>query len=191
MKTFFEEEVEKALQVLQEGGVILYPTDTIWGLGCDATNEKAVQKIYDIKGRADSKSLIILLADARDVLQYVAAPDPAVFDYIEQQEKPTTIVFENAIGLPEKVMAADGSVAIRIVADDFCRHVIKRLRCPIVSTSANVSGEPPPRVFLDISEAVKNTVDYIVQWRQQETVPAQPSQIVKWNGNGTVTVLRP
>lgn len=191
MKLFFDEEVEKALLVLQDGGVIVYPTDTIWGLGCDAINEKAIQKIYSIKGRADSKSLIILLTDARDLLHYVAAPDPAVFDFIEQQNKPTTIVFENAISLPEKVLAADGSVAVRIVADDFCRHLIKRLRRPVVSTSANRSGEPSPQCFNNISEAIKSAADYVVQWRQNEITPAQPSRIVKWNKDGSITVLRP
>src|SRR5215217_1780706 len=140
MNAFFDTEVERALKVLQQGGVILYPTDTIWGLGCDATNEAAIQTIYAIKNRSDSKSLIILVADARDILQYVATPDPAVFDYIEQQERPTTIIFENAIALPGKLIAADGSIAIRVVKDAFCRHLIKRLRKPIVSTSANSSG---------------------------------------------------
>src|SRR6478735_269797 len=111
MKPEFEAEVEHALTVLKSGGVILYPTDTIWGLGCDATDAAAVQKIYEVKNRPDSKSLIILLADNRDLLQYVAAPDPAVFDYIESQQRPTTIVFENAISLPDNLVAADGSIA--------------------------------------------------------------------------------
>jgi L-threonylcarbamoyladenylate synthase len=191
MKTFFESEVEKAVRVVQQGGVILYPTDTIWGLGCDATNETAIQKIYGIKQRADSKSLIILLADDRDLLQYVAAPDPAVFEYIEQQNQPTTIVFENAIGLPQNVVAADGSVAIRIVKDLFCRHLIKRLRKPLVSTSANKSGAPSPQTFNAVSNGIKQHANHVVQWRQDETTPAQPSRIVKWNQDGTTTVLRP
>lgn len=191
MKNPFDNDVEKALAVLQAGGVILYPTDTVWGLGCDATNEAAVQKIYAIKNRADTKSLIMLLADARDLLQYVAAPDPAVFDFIEQQTKPTTIVFENAIGLPHNLIAPDGSIAIRIVQDAFCRHLIKRLRRPVVSTSANKSGAPTPQTFPAISQTIKSHVDYIVHWRQAETTAAQPSQIIRWNANGTTTVLRP
>jgi L-threonylcarbamoyladenylate synthase len=191
MKTFFDIEVETALAVLQQGGVILYPTDTIWGLGCDATDAAAVQRIYAIKAREDSKSLIILLADARDLLQYVAAPDPAIFDYIEDLEKPTTIVFQNVIGLPDNLVAADGSIAIRFVQDPFCRHLIKRLRKPLVSTSANKSGAPSPQTFNAISEEIKKGVDHVVQWRQEETTPAQPSRIVKWNSDGTVTVLRP
>ncbi len=191
MKTLFEAEVETALTVLQSGGVILYPTDTIWGLGCDAANEKAIQNIYDVKGRSKNKSVIILLADSRDLLHYVAAPHPAVFDYIEKQDRPTTIIFENALGLSEKIIAPDGSVAIRIVADSFCRHLIKRLRKPLVSTSANSSGAPSPRCFSDIPDSLKKKADYVVKWRQDETTPAQASQIVRWNMDGTVTVLRP
>jgi L-threonylcarbamoyladenylate synthase len=191
MKTDFESDIEKALAALQQGGVILYPTDTIWGLGCDATNEAAIQKVYAIKNREDTKSLIILLADARDLLHYVAAPDPAVFDYIGQAQRPTTIIFQNAINLPEGLVAADGSIAIRIVQDTFCRHLIKRLRKPIVSTSANRSGAPSPQNFNAIADVIKNSVDYVVQWRQDDSKPAQPSQIIKWNKDGTTTVLRP
>ena len=191
MSTVFENEVEIALAVLQAGGVILYPTDTIWGLGCDATNESAIQKIYAIKNRADTKSLLILLADVRDLLHYIAAPDPAVFDFIEQAQRPTTIIFENAINLPEKLIAADGSIAIRIVQDEFCRHLIKRLRKPIVSTSANVSGQPSPQIFNDIAQEIQQQVDHVVEWRQNEITLAQPSQIIKWNNDGTTTVLRP
>jgi L-threonylcarbamoyladenylate synthase len=191
METGFETDVENALTVLQRGGVILYPTDTIWGLGCDATNEAAIQKVYAIKAREDTKSLIILLADMRDLLHYTAAPDPAVFDYIEQAQRPTTIIFENAINLPEKVIATNGSIAIRIVQDPFCRHLIKRLRKPVVSTSANRSGGPSPHHFGAIPEVIKSSVDYVVQWRQEDRTPAQPSQIIKWNRDGTTTVLRP
>ena len=133
---FFETEVEEALEVLRSGNIILYPTDTIWGIGCDATSEEAVQRIYQIKNREDSKSMIILVADERDVLRYVAAPDLAVFDFIEEQTRPTTIIFEHAISFPANLVADDGSVAIRLVKDDFCRQLIKRLRKPIVSTSA-------------------------------------------------------
>jgi L-threonylcarbamoyladenylate synthase len=190
MKTGFETDVENALRVLQQDGVILYPTDTIWGIACDAANETAIQKVYAIKAREDTKSLIILLADMQDLLHYVAAPDPAVFDYIEQAQRPTTIIFENAINLPEKLVATDGSIAIRIVQDPFCRHLIKRLRKPIVSTSANRSGGPSPQHFGAIPEVIKSSVDYIVQWRQEDTTPAQPSQIIKWNRDGTTTVLR-
>ena len=189
-KNFFETEVEKELEILRAGGVILYPTDTIWGIGCDATNEKAVRLIYEIKKREDSKSMIILVADERDVLQYVAAPDPEVFDFIEEQTRPVTIIFEHALGLPDNLVAEDGSIAVRIVRDEFCRHLIKRLRKPIVSTSANISGQTSPKNFSEVSEEIKTVVGHIVKWRQDDTTLAQPSQIIKWNNDGTRTVIR-
>src|SRR5579875_2237553 len=159
----FDTEIEKALQVLRSGGIILYPTDTVWGIGCDATNDAAIKKIYTLKKRDDSKSLIILVADEREILKYVAAPDLQVFDFIAAQQKPTTIIFQQAIGLPQNLIASDGSIAIRIVKDEFCKHLIKRLRHPVVSTSANISGEPTPQTFAQISDAVKQQVDYVVQ----------------------------
>lgn len=189
--TDFNTEVEEALNVLRSGGIILYPTDTIWGLGCDATNDVAVKKIFGLKQRDDSKSLIILVADERDILQYVAAPDLAVFDFIEKQQKPTTVIFENAVNLPDVLIAEDGSIGIRMVKDEFCRHVIKRLRKPIISTSANISGQPSPKFFDDIAEEIKTGVDHIVQWRQEDKKPAQPSQIIKWKDGSSYEIIRP
>ena len=187
----FEQEVEAAVKALREHKIILYPTDTIWGIGCDATNATAVDRIYALKKRPDAKSMIILVADERDILQYVAAPDPAVFDFIEETTKPTTIIFDGAIGLPENLVSQDGSVAIRITKDPFCRHVIRRLRRPLVSTSANISGQPSPLIFNDISEDIKRGVDHMVAWRQEETKPALPSQIIKWNRGSAPTIIRP
>ena len=189
-KNFFETDVEQALEVLRNGGVVLYPTDTIWGIGCDATNENAVKRIYQIKNREDSKSMIILVADERDVLQYVAAPDLAVFDFIEEQTRPTTIIFEHAVGLPGNLVAEDGSIAIRIARDEFCKHLVKRLRRPIVSTSANISGQASPKFFAEISDELKKAVDHVVKWRQDDTTPSLPSQIIKWNNDGTRNVIR-
>jgi L-threonylcarbamoyladenylate synthase len=190
-KQFFDQEVENALQVLRNGGTILYPTDTVWGIGCDATREASVHRIFEIKKREDTKSMIVLAADERDILQYVAAPDPGVFDFIQEQTRPTTIIFENAIGLPANLVAQDGSIAIRIVRDEFCKHLIKRLRKPIVSTSANISGEPTPQTFAQISEKIRQQVDHVVQWRQDDETPSLPSQIIKWNNDGTKTIIRP
>lgn len=190
MNEVFENDVEQCLEVIRKGGVILYPTDTIWGLGCDATNPEAVQRIYKIKQREDTKSLIILVAGERDILHYVAAPDLSVFDFIEKQKRPTTVIFENAIGLPHNLVAQDGTIAIRIVQDEFCRHLIKRLRKPLVSTSANVSGQPAPGFFTAVSEEIKTAVDYIVQWRREDETPSQPSQIIKWNKDGTYKIIR-
>jgi L-threonylcarbamoyladenylate synthase len=189
-KELFENEVEQSLGVLRKGGVILYPTDTVWGIGCDATNVEAVKRIYQIKERDDSKSLIILVSDEREILQYVAGPDPAVFDFIAAQQRPTTIIFQQAIHLPANVVADDGSVAIRLVRDEFCRHLIKRLGKPIVSTSANISGQKGASTFNTVSEEIKERVDYIVNWRQQDRTPAQPSQIIKWYNNGSFQVIR-
>src|SRR5687768_14110730 len=129
----FKSAVDKAVAVLRIGGTILYPTDTIWGIGCDATNAEAVKKVYTIKERDDSKSLVILIAEERDLLKYVAAPPPELFSFLEGVERPTTVIFDGAIGLARNVTAEDGSVAIRLVKDQFCRHLIKRLRAPIVS----------------------------------------------------------
>jgi L-threonylcarbamoyladenylate synthase len=187
--SLFDNEVEKALTVLRNGGIILYPTDTVWGIGCDATNEKSVRRIFELKQREDSKSMIVLVAEERDVLQYVAAPDLAVFDFIQQQLRPTTIIYEGAIGLAQNLVAADGSIAMRIVRDEFCRHLVKRLRKPLVSTSANISGEKTPASFASISEEIKKSVDYVVQWRQDDTTSSQPSQIIKWQ-NGVPVFIR-
>lgn len=189
-RSFFEQQVEAALDVLREGGIILYPTDTIWGVGCDATNEDAVRKIYTLKQRSDSKSMVILLADEREVFQYAAAPDPDVFDFIEGQDRPTTIVFEHAIGLPDNLIAEDGSVAIRLVRDEFCRHLVKRLRKPIVATSANISGHPSPAFFAEVDERIRKGVDHVVAWRQDDRTPSQASQIIRWRNDGTTEILR-
>jgi L-threonylcarbamoyladenylate synthase len=187
----FNADIEACLTVLESGGLILYPTDTIWGIGCDATNEDAIAKIFALKNRPDSKALIVLIADERSLLQYVASPHIEVFDYIQGVSKPTTIIYENAIGLAGNLLAEDGSVGIRICADEFCKHLIKRFKKPIVSTSANVSGFPPPKVFTDIDIAVKGGVDYVVHYRQDDVTPVEPSAVVKCNKDGSFTILRP
>jgi len=187
---FFNKEVETALEALRRGEVILYPTDTIWGLGCDATNAEAVKRIYTIKQREDTKSLIILVADERQILQYVASPDLAVFDFLQQQSRPTTVIFENAVDLPDNLVAQDGTIAIRIVQDEFCRHLVKRLGKPIVSTSANISGAPSPQFFAEVSQQIRSAVDHVVEWRQDDNKPALPSQIIKWHPDGTHTFIR-
>ncbi len=187
-KTFFEQEVEEALEVLRSGGIILYPTDTIWGIGCDAMNKEAVKKIFSVKQREDSKSMIVLVSNERDIIRYVAAPDLHVFDFIQEQIRPTTIVFENGLGFPDNLLAADGSIAIRIVQDDFCRHLVKRLRSPIVSTSANISGEASPKNFTEISAKIKTAVDHVVKWRQDDMQSSLPSQVIKWKDGKPVFI---
>lgn len=186
----FLNDIDNCLNVLKEGGVILYPTDTVWGLGCDATNPDAVQKIFNIKRRAESKALIVLLADERDIITYVAHPDPAVFDYLEQTTRPTTVIYKGAIGMADNLIAEDGSIAIRLVRDEFCRHLIKRFRKPLVSTSANISGAPAPPHFAAISTEIIDAVDYVVQYRRDDMTVKEPSSLILWNNDGTVTVLR-
>jgi len=185
----FEKDIEKCLEVLRTGGLILYPTDTIWGIGCDATNEKAVERIYKLKKRSDEKAMIVLVADERDIMQHVAAPDLSLFDHLEETTKPTTVVYDGALGFADNLTGKDGSIAIRICKEEFCRHLIKRFRKPIVSTSANVSGMTSPKIFKEITDEIKNGVDYIVKYKQDDETPAQPSSLIKWN-NGNITVLR-
>ncbi len=186
----FSEDIEACLSVLNAGGVILYPTDTVWGLGCDATNNEAVQKIYTIKQRTESKALIVLLTEERDVIRYVSQPDLRVFDYLQQTTRPTTVIYPGAIGLAENLVAEDGSIAIRLVQDEFCRHLIKRFRKPIVSTSANISGQPAPAIFPDVSKKIIEAADYVVHYRRDDLTVRQPSAVVLWNDDGTVKVLR-
>lgn len=185
----FEKDIEQCLQVLRSGGLILYPTDTIWGIGCDATNEEAVEKIYTLKKRSDEKAMIVLVADEKDVLNHVAGPDLQVFDYLEKTKKPTTVIYDGAIGLAGNLVGKDGSIAIRICQEAFCRQLIKRFRKPIVSTSANMSGKPVAKTFAEIMDEIKQGVNYIVHYRQEDNNIAEPSSLIKWN-NGAVEVLR-
>jgi len=180
----------KCLEILKRGGVILYPTDTIWGIGCDATNEEAVKKIYAIKKRPDERSMIVLVAGEREVLRHVSQPDLRVFDYLKTTQKPTTVIYEGAIGLADNLIGKEGSIGIRVCRDEFCRHLIKRFRKPIVSTSANISGEPSPKNFSEIGDEIKKSVDYVVQYRQNDHATAEPSAIIRWNKDGTTDILR-
>lgn len=186
----FREDIKHCLQVLQAGGVILYPTDTVWGLGCDATNPEAVRKIFAIKQREESKSMIILLVEERDVIKHTAQADLRVFDYLKETAKPTTVIYQGAIGVADNLIADDGSIAIRIVNDEFCRHLIKRLRKPLVSTSANISGEPTPVSFGEIDPKIISAVDYVVQYRQEDTHKTRASAVIRWNTDGTITEVR-
>jgi L-threonylcarbamoyladenylate synthase len=186
----FNNDIEQCLAVLKNGGTILYPTDTIWGIGCDATSSDAVEKIIALKQRPDYKSFVILVADEKEVLQYTASPDLAIFDYLQQADKPTTVIYEHALGLADNAIAADGSIAIRICKDDFCRHLIKRFGKPLISTSANISGGASPANFSEISAAITSGVDYVVQYRQEESALSRPSSIIKWE-NGQPFIIRP
>lgn len=187
----FEKDIKNCITALNAGGTILYPTDTVWGIGCNALNESAVEEIFNLKQRPKEKSLIILLADARDVIQYIASPHPDIISIIEDFEKPTTVIYENALGFPQNVVNADGSIAIRVTTDPFCKALIKRLRTPLVSTSANVSGQPTPPTFAQIAEEIKTGVDYVVQYRQDDSATKTPSRLIRLHDNGKMEVLRP
>ena len=184
-------DIENCINVLSSGGLILYPTDTVWGIGCDPTNEEAVSKIYRLKNRNESKSMIILVAEEKDILNYTNAHELKIYDYIKGIHKPTTVIYQNAIHLAPNLINSDGSIGIRIVKDDFCQELIKAFGKPIVSTSSNVSGYPAPAMFTDIDILIKDGVDYIVQHRQEEQVPGIPSTVIKMNEDGTYEVLRP
>ncbi len=186
----FENDINHSLKVLQSGGIILYPTDTIWGIGCDATNMNAIKKIFQLKKRAEKKSMIILVNHESMIGDYVSDPSFKLLSFIAAQKKPTTAIFNNATHLPAQLINEDGSIAIRIVQDDFCNNLIFNLKKPLVSTSANISGEKFPQIFNDISEEIKNGVDYIVQHRQNDFRINSPSSIIKLNDNNKIEIIR-
>lgn len=188
--TGFENDIKNCLEVLNKGGLILYPTDTIWGIGCDATNKNAVAKIYSLKKRSDNKSMIILVANEKEITRYTEEANPKIFEYLSSANKPTTVIYGCAKNIAQNLVSSDGSVAIREVKDEFCKNLISGFKKPVVSTSANVSGEPYPRSFDEISSHIKNGVDYIVQHRKHDIMHAQPSSIVKLNDKGKIEVLR-
>ena len=184
------EDVKAACEVLKNGGVILYPTDTVWGLGCDATNEEAVRKVYEIKKRVDSKALLVLVDTPVKVDFYVDDVPSVAWDLIELTTKPLTIVYSGARNLASNLLADDGSVGIRVTGEEFSYKLCQRFRKAIVSTSANISGEPSPAIFSEISDEIKSQVDYIVNYRQDDTRKAKSSSIVKLGKGGLVKVIR-
>ena len=185
-----KEDMNKAFEVLNTGGTILYPTDTIWGIGCDATNQEAVKHIYDIKHREDNKSMLVLLGSANQLLQYVEYVPDIAWDLIELADKPLTIIYPRAKNLAKNLVSSDGTIGIRIVQDEFCRKLLERFKKPIVSTSANISGEKAPGIFKDISQDIITAVDYVVSWRQNDNTRYKPSGIIKLGTSGEVEVIR-
>ena len=185
------EDIKKACQVMQDGGVILYPTDTIWGIGCDATNEEAVRRVYEIKHRADSKAMLVLVDSAVKVDFYVQDVPAVAWDLLDVADKPLTIIYSGARNLASNLLSEDGSVGIRVTGEEFSKALCFRFRKAIVSTSANVSGQPSPRTFAEISDEIKNAVDYVVEARRTEAGPARPSSIIKLGQGGEVKIIRP
>ncbi|MFH4966146.1 L-threonylcarbamoyladenylate synthase [Gaetbulibacter sp. M235] len=183
------EEINKALQTLKEGGLILYPTDTVWGIGCDATNSEAVEKVFKLKQRNDSKALICLVADDRMLKKYVKKIPDVAFDIFDVSEDPITIIYDDAQNLAKNLIAEDKSIAIRIPNDDFCFQLLRRFNSAIVSTSANISGMPTPKSFKEISQEVLKGVDYVVNLHH-EKICSKPSSIIKLSNDGVVKIIR-
>ena len=178
------------MKVLRNGGVILYPTDTVWGIGCDATNAEAVARVYAIKQRDDSKAMICLVDSDVRLQRYVRNVPEVAWDLLEYATKPTTVILDNAVNLAPNLIAADGSIALRITQEPFSKQLCYRFQKPLVSTSANISGEPPAQNFCDISEQLLEAVDYVCWSRRQEHKPHTPSSIIKLTQDGVVTIIR-
>lgn len=185
-----EEDIKKAVEVMRRGGVILYPTDTIWGIGCDATNPEAVARVYKIKQRDDSKALICLVDSEARLQRYVRNVPEVAWDVMELATKPTTVILDNAVNLAPNLIAEDGSIAMRITREEFSRELCYRFQKPIVSTSANISGEPAAQNYRDIAPDILEAVDYVCWTRRQEHQPHQPSSIIKIGADGEVKILR-
>ncbi len=206
-KDEIEKVLSEAVETMRKGGVILYPTDTVWGLGCDATNPEAVRRVYEIKRRDDSKSLVLLACDLDQIARYIKVIPPMAIDLVEVNDKPMTLIYPGAITYPApeqsakgpadryhlayNAVASDGTVGIRIPMMDFCRNMAKKLGRPVVSTSANISGEPSPKKFKDIPEEITQAVDYIVDARLEAGATGQASQIIKIGLDGEVEIIRP
>lgn len=186
----FEADIKNCIKALEQGGIILYPTDTIWGLGCDAMNGPAVDKVFALKQRSPEKSMIILLAEARDIIQYIAAPPPDIINTVESFDTPTTVIYYGALGFPANVTGEDGSIAIRVTCDPFCRALIKRFRKPIISTSANLSNMPSAATFSQVSPEIIAGCDYVVKHRQNDSTIHPPSRIVRLHDDGQLEILR-
>ncbi|MEE4116425.1 MAG: L-threonylcarbamoyladenylate synthase [Marinilabiliaceae bacterium] len=190
MLQYSKEDINNSLDILHKGGVILYPTDTIWGLGCDATKPQAVEKVYRIKNRVDSKSMLVLIHNENMLKSYVKEVPGIAWDLIEASIKPLTIIYPGAKNLASNLLADDGSLGIRIVNDPFCEELIRRFRKPLVSTSANLSGEKAPPFFDEINEVIKEAADYVVNYRRNDMQPREASSIIKLDLNGVFKILR-
>lgn len=183
------EAIKKALEVLRNGGVILYPTDTVWGIGCDATNDDAVNRIYEIKQRNDQKSLLVLIDNIAKLDRYVSDVPDIAYDLIEMAEKPLTIIYEKSKNLSENASKKDSSIGIRVTREEFSKRLIEQFKRPIISTSANISGQANPSCFSEISEEIKSAVDYVVEFRQEDE-KSIPSSIIMLGNNSSIKVVR-
>ena len=185
-----KEDIQNCLNTLREGGIILYPTDTVWGIGCDASNPQAIQKIYDLKGRTSSKALITLVGSEVMLERTVLNMPEIAWDLIESANRPLTLIYDEVKGIAPNAIAEDGSCGIRLAKDAFCQQLIQRLGKPIISTSANVSGEETPQDFRSISDTILKGVDFVVNYRQNEATSQKSSNIIKLKNNGEIKIIR-
>jgi L-threonylcarbamoyladenylate synthase len=183
-------DINKALEVLKSGGVVLYPTDTIWGIGCDATNPEAVKRVYEIKQREDCKAMLVLMENPNRLNSYVEEVPEIAWDLIDANDKPMTLIYPGAKNLASNLINSDGTIGIRITSEEFTSKLIQRFKKPIVSTSANISGDPSPANFDEINETLKELVDYVVEYRQDDLEKANASSIIKIGVGGEVQILR-
>jgi len=190
MNISFADDIAKAVEVLRSGGIILYPTDTIWGIGCDATNPTAVNRIYEIKKRQDTKSMLVLMENPNLLTSYIAEVPEIAWELIEVADTPLTIIYPRAKNLATNLLATDGSIGIRITNEAFTQQLIQRFRKPVVSTSANISGQKSPQNFAEISDEIKQSVDYIVGFRQDDRSKSNPSGIIKLGVGGQIEIIR-
>lgn len=186
----FEIELDHCLDVLKKGGIILYPTDTVWGIGCDATNDAAIKKIYTLKQRLESKSMIILLHDESQLRHHTDSFIDEVLEYLKKSQSPTTIIYPKAKNISSSLIGKDGSIAIRVCRDNFCKKIIEMLGKPLVSTSANISGRTTPLHFQQIEKEILQGVNYVVNYRQDEKANTKPSSILALQTDGCLKVLR-
>ncbi|MCM1293231.1 MAG: L-threonylcarbamoyladenylate synthase [Bacteroides sp.] len=186
----FAEDVAAAVDCMRRGGVILYPTDTVWGIGCDATNGDAIAKVFAIKRREESKALITLVDSEAMLERHVDDAPEVAYELIEAAVKPLTIVFDNPVGVDRKLMASDGSAAFRVTSERYSQALCHGLRRPVVSTSANISGRPTPATFAQIDPEIVEVVDYVAFYRRDDDTPAQSSTVIKLSNDCTIKILR-
>lgn len=192
----FQTDIDNCIKILQQGGTILYPTDTVWGLGCDATNQSAVEKLLQIKHRTALQGLIVIVENELEIFKYAefisvdASIKTKLFELFKLVDKPTTVIYKDGKMVAPAVLNADGSIAIRVVQDSFCKELLQKFGKPIVSTSANIHGEPTPSFYKETSETIKNMVEYQVKYRRDDETPRQSSALVRWLGNGQIETIR-
>ena len=184
-----EKQIEESLVTLKKGKLLIYPTDTVWGIGCDATNFEAIEKIYQLKQRADSKTMICLVNSIQMLKEYIEEIPETAYTIIKYANTPTTIIYDRPRRVSENLIAQDNTLAIRIVQNGFCGELLRRFKKPIVSTSANISGKPTPKVFQEIENEILKGVDYVVTLEREKTA-ANPSSIIKLSTNGEVKIIR-